>query len=239
MVAQDGEDEASWSARRAELKAKHSNGNGCGTPLAMAVRLWPTARSADSESCGNHPEAMDSLTGATGHWTTPNVPERGRESEESKERRGSGGIDLQTQTENWPTAQATDDRNTSGGRGPDKNPGLRIAAQRWPTPGSNDDKGSNEIGQRRGQLDEATERRFHTSPPAQPTPVGQASSSDTPNSRRRLNPRFVAWLMGWPPIDASGCGFSEMESWKSKALWQFASCMSALSARDRAACPGR
>src|SRR5271166_6485360 len=33
-----------------------------------ASSLWPTARSEDSESCGNHPGATDSLTGATRNW---------------------------------------------------------------------------------------------------------------------------------------------------------------------------
>lgn len=34
---------------------------------------WPTPRSADSEACGNHPNATDSLTGATRNWGTPRV----------------------------------------------------------------------------------------------------------------------------------------------------------------------
>lgn len=34
---------------------------------------WPTARCEDSESCGNHPNATDSLTGATKQWPTPNA----------------------------------------------------------------------------------------------------------------------------------------------------------------------
>jgi hypothetical protein len=32
---------------------------------------WPTPRGEDSESAGNHPGAVDSLTGATRHWITP------------------------------------------------------------------------------------------------------------------------------------------------------------------------
>jgi hypothetical protein len=32
---------------------------------------WPTARAEDAESAGNHPDATDSLTGATRNWTTP------------------------------------------------------------------------------------------------------------------------------------------------------------------------
>ena len=37
-----------WQARREELKAKGTNGNGCGTPLGVAVRLWPTPRSCSA-----------------------------------------------------------------------------------------------------------------------------------------------------------------------------------------------
>ena len=33
--------------------------------------MWPTPRSEDSESAGNHPGATDSLTGATEMWPTP------------------------------------------------------------------------------------------------------------------------------------------------------------------------
>ncbi len=38
----DGEDPQSWLARRDELKAKGINGNGAGTPLAVAVKMLPT-----------------------------------------------------------------------------------------------------------------------------------------------------------------------------------------------------
>jgi hypothetical protein len=39
--------------------------------LQQAARQWPTARSEDAESCGNHPGATDSLTGAARQWPTP------------------------------------------------------------------------------------------------------------------------------------------------------------------------
>jgi len=38
-----------------------------------ASSSWPTARREDGESCGNHPGATDSLTGATRTWATPNT----------------------------------------------------------------------------------------------------------------------------------------------------------------------
>ena len=38
-----------------------------------ASSSWPTARAEDSECCGNHPGAQDSLGGATRDWRTPNT----------------------------------------------------------------------------------------------------------------------------------------------------------------------
>lgn len=47
-----------WQARREELKAKGTNGNGCGTPLGVAVRLWPPPQSFDANECHRSPEAL-------------------------------------------------------------------------------------------------------------------------------------------------------------------------------------
>lgn len=41
-VMQDGETPETWLARREKLKQSANNGNGCGTPLAMAANLWQT-----------------------------------------------------------------------------------------------------------------------------------------------------------------------------------------------------
>jgi hypothetical protein len=45
-----GETPETWLARRETLKAKGYNGNGCGTPLAMAVQLWPTPCAEDAKN---------------------------------------------------------------------------------------------------------------------------------------------------------------------------------------------
>jgi hypothetical protein len=50
----DGENPEAWLERRATLKAQRINGNGMGTPLAMAIRLLPTARVSDSTGPGLH-----------------------------------------------------------------------------------------------------------------------------------------------------------------------------------------
>jgi DNA (cytosine-5)-methyltransferase 1 len=47
--------------------ARHTTTTGImhpGTTLTDAARMWPSARAEDAESCGNHPGAVDSLTGA-------------------------------------------------------------------------------------------------------------------------------------------------------------------------------
>lgn len=51
-VAQDGEQPATWLARREVLKAKGTNGNGAGMPLAMAVKLLPTPTKQDGSNNG-------------------------------------------------------------------------------------------------------------------------------------------------------------------------------------------
>ncbi len=87
-VAQDGESPETWLLRRAQLKSKHNNGNGCGMPLAMAAKLsgWPTPSASDKTNA---------------------------ESLESKKSRGSGGINLHeaARIAGWPTP----DTNARGG----------------------------------------------------------------------------------------------------------------------------
>jgi hypothetical protein len=186
---------------------------------ASASSFWPTARSGDVKD-GDYQYNRGDTTGASGVsmtlcgasklWTTPNVPSRGPESQTTKDARGSGGVDLQTQVINWPTPDASPHKVCGG----ENQNNLAKASQNWPTPDANCHKGSTQPGQRVGQLDEAAEV-LHTfeptpspsSPPDQPIPDGPTSSP----SRPRLSPQFVSWLMGWPPLAESGFVFSETE----------------------------
>lgn len=57
------------------------------------------------------------------------------------------------------------------------------------------------------------------SPLAQAINDGRESSPSDPTSpRRRLNPTFAEWLMGWPPgwtiAEPTACGASEMALWR-------------------------
>jgi hypothetical protein len=98
MVAQDGESPETWLARREKLKQTANNGNGCGTPLAMAMQLLPTPRAEDAESCGGHNsrQVADSLRAAV-TWLTPKAPSGGGQAQRTTP--GGGLRKLEDQVE--------------------------------------------------------------------------------------------------------------------------------------------
>jgi hypothetical protein len=68
QVSQDGESPETWLKRKEAMKAKGYNGNGCGTPLTIAVQLHGQAAPASSSSLGSRqglswptPQTMDTL----------------------------------------------------------------------------------------------------------------------------------------------------------------------------------
>lgn len=97
---------------------------------------WPTARSEDAESCGNHPGAVDSLTGAVKHWPTPNAnPDapnvsKNRGAQHGGERRRLTDQCLSTRAQNWPTPDANASSYSNGLYGQN----LREASSMWSTP---------------------------------------------------------------------------------------------------------
>ena len=87
-----------WQARREELKAKGTNGNGCGTPLGVAVRLeWatPTARDWKSGQASDATMARNSrpLNEQVANWPTPAARDSiiGAYTEEARRRRVDSG----------------------------------------------------------------------------------------------------------------------------------------------------
>jgi DNA (cytosine-5)-methyltransferase 1 len=85
-------------------------------------------------------------------------------------------------------------------------PGLDQQARMFPTPAARDYRTPNKTayserggGAKGEQLQNFVEHHLDlNSPPVRPTLDGQKSSEPSPHSRRRLNPRFVEWLMGFP-----------------------------------------
>ena len=138
-VFNDGEEPTQFHSRQEQLaKQKFS------TPLATHVKTWPTPRSEDSESCGNHPGAVDSLTGATRQWATPNCRDDHNPSTPDSPRTArkleqGWTIDLNEQAAWWTTPQAHDSAGGNPervGRFGTKHGGANLAddVTLWKTP---------------------------------------------------------------------------------------------------------
>jgi hypothetical protein len=68
---------------------------------------WPTPVE-DGDRSKNYAQGGRSLGAESRNWPTPTSDRHGPESKESKDARGSGGIDLQTATLNWATPTSRD-----------------------------------------------------------------------------------------------------------------------------------
>lgn len=109
--------------------------------LGAQASTWATPRAEDAESCGNHPEKQDSLTGQTRLWPTPAQRDyRTPNSSDSQERRNEDstrGQQLPNFVEHhWPTPTAMDSEQ-AGGRGATgttRGPSLHRATDAWQTP---------------------------------------------------------------------------------------------------------
>lgn len=174
--------------------------------------LWPTATSSvDSGSAAYSTESVrhagTTLTDAIRNWATPKALTGGANSnrEARRERTGkTGGADLQEQITHWQTP-GTDSFRSRGGDRKDEM-GLDQEARNWGTPRTSDYKGSGPMGSKsqahmegKGYLCAQTEHWIadFNSLPAPQTQDGPQSSGSGQTSRR-LSPRFVEFLMGFP-----------------------------------------
>lgn len=171
MLTGEATDPEVFAARQARAKAKGYNGNGCGPDLAMAAKMWPTARverGGYTRDKGDPEQERPTLEGLAKQWSTPSAHDGRRP-----------GADI----------HSTQGRN------------LNREAAQWPTPAARDHKGVNSTehvetnGTGRCHLDQLPNFVEHCfSPPVPATPDGPASLPQ----RRVLSPQFVEWLMGWP-----------------------------------------
>jgi hypothetical protein len=216
------------------MAERFRSGRGHNLYEAVAATCWPTARQEDGESCGNHPGVVDSLTGATKLWGTPQAHER-----QADPRKVDHGVQLANQVDVWQTP-ATDSFRSRGGDRKDEQ-GLDQQARMFPTPAIRDYRTPNKrsyqdrSGTTKGeQLQNFVEHNFPASLSDPQIQDGQPSSESAPTShrhwatptdsmatmqdqeqaqtagnspnrpkyanleKRRLNPRFVEWLMGFP-----------------------------------------
>ncbi len=176
---------------------------------------WPTARAEDSESCGNHPDATDSLTGATRHWLTPH----GMNGQDHTGKQGRGG-EFAKQVTNWPTPNAKTAEDSQTHRSGARSDELLLTgmAQQWQTPAT--DSFRSRGGERVDEMGLDQQARFWRTPEHWGTPTSRdwkdGSSADADCPTNGLLGRQV--IRNWPTPDANVMNDGESaETWHARA----------------------
>ena len=206
----DRKDELLLGGQASMWHTMHGFGNfdktgkrGGGCELGQEAAMWITPRTANVRGSKQRLEegSNESIESQAAMWATPQGAnaDQGPKCKENylkAKDKHHAPITLTDQMAMWQTpAQHQFSKRRQVGQAEREEPLLPAQAEMWPTAGGHEHKGTNKLGQRRGQLDEAAEQKFPSSRQAPPTSnAGKRSSKST----RRLNPRFVEWLMGWP-----------------------------------------
>jgi hypothetical protein len=190
QVSQDGESPETWLKRKEAMKAKGYNGNGCGTPLTIAVQLHGQAAPASSSSLGSR----------QGLWATPRSGKTTDENPETWALRQAKGdvatMPLGAQVKAWATPKASDPQH-SGPNMRDSAGNYALPAQavreQWGTPTARDHKSG------RGNED----RQYK-----ELTPMVERAQAG------KLNQNWVCCLMGVPMgwVDPL-CSVSVIKNW--------------------------
>ena len=204
-------------------------GAGRGATLTTKVSSWPTPRAEERGAYQNEhgdPERpRPTLEGKaeSAQWPTPQAHDaQGSKTPEQieKGREAGGVINLNETAEHWQTPQTDSFRSRGGDRVEEQ--GLdQQARDFWTTPQAHDAKGGMRTTARNSpDLDTMAEDPDSGLPVPPISLSGDASSSSTPDSRPRLNPRFVEWLMGWPPAWVSLEPTNSESSATALSLWR-------------------
>lgn len=194
------------------------NGSGCSS--------WPTPQANDSEKRGQVAFSRDNqacLPSQVTTWPTPDANCGDRGTTPRPVNSVGSNVNYAAASRQTPSAR---DQEGNGFRSGDRSDEAKLSGQAktWPTPTARDHKS--------GQASQETLDRNSLplnevvlvySPPA-PTQTGEPSPS---TSGRRLNPAFVAWLMGcpwwWTRAEQINFGAREMDAFRSSLRWRLSS----------------
>lgn len=174
-----GQSESLWMTPHGMAGVDHTGKVGAGGEFAAAVERW-------AGSARPTPQVADISDGTTNKRGEPGLAK-------------AAGL--------WATPTGTNhDQGSDAPGSREGSPSLVGQTAMWPTPVASDDgrKVTENSHQPGLQL-----MAYHFSRPDRPPPSGNGSSKHRLGSRPRLNPVFVAWLMGWPLHALPGFGCSE------------------------------
>ena len=208
---------SSWPTAVAGDGEKCSNPRRVGDrTLPDEAKKWPTAKVATGDYCytnGDHNKPVLNLEGVVRQWPTAGANDHKGTAREGQRR---GQLD-EAAEQKWATPKAS-----TGGADPTHRPtgkNLKFQTERWQTPATFQGKYRRQVGQTEraelllpGQAElllPGQAEHFHLAP----TSSRSGDKSSTSTSTRRLNPRFVEWLMGLPPraTELTGSGLSATE----------------------------
>ncbi|ANS03556.1 c-5 cytosine-specific DNA methylase [uncultured Mediterranean phage uvDeep-CGR2-KM21-C338] len=215
------EGDTAWKERREREKAKGRNGNGFGLTIAMAASIWPTptATIRENDTTATPSEATSerfqrgeiarirktrtpTLTTAVKEnwnnplsamaaslWPTPDTTNVGD---------GTPYEMLQTNllARRERTRVAVQEGRVKAGSGRSENLAMAVQAPMWATPQSRDYKDGADpaaTSPTNGMLGRQAPRTAMPGPES-----SQSDQTSPPQSAKRLNPRFVEWLQGFP-----------------------------------------
>jgi len=186
---------------------------------------WVTPTRHDGLSGPVDPNSRGScLQRNAAEWPTPTVPNGGRGVPLGATQKGAtirdGGRKVQKMlhhtAEAWPTPTAQEGGDGHDPTGKLAHPMLAKKARECPTPTVKGDHNAKGASAQSGDGLSTAAKMFPSSHQVQePSTTGDASSPSMTDSPR-LSPRFVSWLMGWPPTapDGSPCSETEWSRWR-------------------------
>ncbi len=173
-----------------------------GVCLNDAVKKWPTPQAHDSLE-GKTPEQIEKMRARTGAgvanlnetastWRTPDAPNAGGPRSRQSSRGAGHQVTIAEQAEHWPTPMAHEARlGFQGRQNPDakgSQQSLTTKAMQWPTPEKEEQVSLSSL---QGQPVESGELSLQTD-------QNLPQLSEQTDSKPKLNPAFVEWLMGLP-----------------------------------------
>ena len=226
------------SAERKQELGREESGGG---DLQAAATLWPTPQVGTGENShgqisGDFRNRMEDLLSK---WQTP----RAGVHDSPGPHTSRGEVDaLEPQAQLWQTPATDSFRSRGGDRREEM--GLDQQSRFWPTPAAsviNDGEGPETFDARRERLRElgingngaglmlpVEAVRFHRVRVISTAGVELSPTDLSTSQRRRLNPAFVCWLMGfpwwWTRAEPISFAAAEMQSWlcrQRRLLWSY------------------